>query len=304
MKTLKTGWQVGAIGGLIVVAFGFSLKAQAFTSPIEVSFPSLDAPAGTAVQLKAFWAAAPDLSQSLQATSEAPAVVLLHGCGGPYNVRGALSQRMLDYTALLQAQGFHVLVLDSLTPRGERELCTQKMGTRKVTMLQRRADALAAVAWVAAQPGVNVKRIGLLGWSNGGSAVLSATNERHAEVASAAVKPAFAVAFYPGCEADLKRGYQHTARVLLLVGEADDWTPAAPCKRLAQQAEHSLASRDATFEIDAYPGAFHGFDSTAPLRVRKDVPNGVNPGQGVTVGGDPEALKQSRARLIQFITAR
>lgn len=266
-------------------------NATATAAPTEVSFPSLDAPGGHAVVLKAFWAPA------TSATQAAPAMVLLHGCGGPYNARGELSQRMLDYSALLHSQGMHVLVLDSLTPRGERELCTQKLGTRQVTMLQRRSDALTAVAWLAAQPGVDAKRIGLLGWSNGGSAVLSATNERHAEVAAAAVKPSFAVAFYPGCEAELKRGYQHSARLLLLVGEADDWTPAGPCKRLVQQAA-------GTVEIEAYPGAFHGFDSTAPLRLRKDVPNGVNPGRGVTVGGDPEAMKLSRAKLLQFINLR
>jgi dienelactone hydrolase len=270
----------------------------AAAAPTEVNFPSLDAPSGHAVVLKAFWAPA------ASATQAAPAMVLLHGCGGPYNARGELSQRILDYTALLHGQGMHVLVLDSLTPRGERELCTQKVGSRQVTMLQRRSDALAAVAWLAVQPGVDARRIGLLGWSNGGSAVLSATNERHTEVAAAAAKPSFAVAFYPGCDAELKRGYQHSARLLLLVGEADDWTPAAPCKRLAQHAQRGATNTDASVEIEAYPGAFHGFDSTAPLRLRKDVPNGVNPGRGVTVGGEPEAMKLSRARLLQFISAR
>ena len=281
-------------------------SASAIAAPTEVSFPSLDAPGDQAVMLKAFW-------EPLRNTvSASPAMVLLHGCGGPYNARGELSQRMLDYTALLRSQGMHVLVLDSLTPRGERELCTQKLGTRQVTMLQRRLDALAAVAWLAAQPGVDAKRIGLLGWSNGGSAVLSATNERHQDVAQAAVKPSFAVAFYPGCEAELKRGYLHSARVLLLVGEADDWTPAAPCKRLAQQAQRSIlsarAGADATvqteIEIETYAGAFHGFDSKAPVRLRKDVPNGVNPGRGVTVGGNPEALQRSSAALLRFINTR
>jgi dienelactone hydrolase len=267
----------------------------------EVSFPSLDASGGQAVILKTFWAPAPGPSIAPQAS---PAMVLLHGCGGPYNARGELSQRMHDYIALLHTQGVHALVLDSLTPRGERELCTQRYGSRQVTMLNRRLDALAAIAWLAGQPGVDAQRIGLLGWSNGGSAVLSATNERHPEVAAALVKPSFAVAFYPGCDAELKRGYAHSAHVLLLVGEADDWTPAAPCKRLAQLARRSTESQHASVEIETYAGAFHGFDSTAPLRVRKDVPNGVNPGRGVTVGGNAEALEKSRAKLLQFIAER
>jgi dienelactone hydrolase len=56
-------------------------------------------------------------------------------------------------------------------------------------------------------------------------------------------------------------------------------------------------------QIESYAGAYHGFDSTAPPRVRKDVPGGVHPGQGVTVGGNPQALKRSRERLLRFLEA-
>src|SRR5204863_10027817 len=82
---------------------------------------------------------------------------------------------------------------------------------------------------------------------------------------------------------------------LMLLGEADDWTPAATCKRLVAQA----AGR--TPELEAYPGAHHGFDSPAPVRLHTDVPNGVHPGQGVHVGGDPKARAQSRERLLRFL---
>jgi hypothetical protein len=34
---------------------------------------------------------------------------------------------------------------------------------------------------------------------------------------------------------------------------------------------------------------------------RRDVPNGVRPGQGVRVGGEPEAREASRARLEAFL---
>ena len=269
-----------------------AVAAPAYT---EVSFASQDTSAGRPVMLKAFWALAPSTSDAPQ---RARAVVLMHGCGGAYNAKGELSARFHSYVDLLHSQGTHALVLDSLTPRGERELCTQKIGTRKVTMQNRRLDALAALQWLAQQPQVEPRKIGLMGWSNGGSAVLAASNERHAEVAKSLVKPNFLVAFYPGCEAELQRGYQPSADLLLLVGEADDWTPAEPCKRLAAQAPSSGA---ANISIEVYPGAFHGFDSTAALRVRKDVPSGVNKGQGVTVGGDADALRLSRERLIQFL---
>lgn len=256
----------------------------------QVEVPSLDRAGASVVQMPGYWFRAPVAGQ-------APALLLLHGCGGPYADAPPqrLSQRMREYAALLNDQGYHVLITDSLTPRGERELCTQRVGTRKVTQTQRRRDALGALQWLAAQPEVDAGRLGLLGWSNGGSNVLAATNGRHPEVAGASVRAHFAVAFYPGCEDDLKRGYLPTAPVLMLVGEADDWTPAAPCQSLAARAGAS------SVQIETYPGAHHGFDGTAALRLRKDVPNGANPGQGVHVGGHPAAREAARERLLRFL---
>jgi dienelactone hydrolase len=254
----------------------------------RVTLPSLDRSGGQPVELIGFWFAAPG-------AAAAPAVVLLHGCGGTYDRQGGLSERTREYARLLNDHGMHALVLDSLTPRGEKELCTQRIGTRRVTQANRRLDALAAVEWLAHRPDVDARRVGLMGWSNGGSTLLAALNTRHADVAAAAVKPAFAVAFYPGCESDLKRGFETRTRLLMLVGEADDWTPAAPCHELAR------ATKGTAPEIEGYAGAYHGFDSAAKLRLRKDVPNGANPGQGVHVGGDAAAYAASRERLLKFL---
>jgi dienelactone hydrolase len=262
-----------------------SVHAQAV-----VEFASLDAPHGAAVQLKAYWYPA--------SASRAPAVALFHGCGGMYDRKGQISERMRDYAALLNQQGMHALLVDSLTPRGEKEICTQRAGERQVTMSNRRLDALAALQWLADRSDVDAQHIGLMGWSNGGSTVLSATNRRHHEVQAFGVAPAFAVAFYPGCEADLRRGYTPTAPLLMLVGEADDWTAAAPCHRLAAQA---IGLRPV---IEGYEGAYHAFDSAAPVRLRKDVPGGVNPGQGVHFGGNAEAWRRSRERLLEFLQAQ
>jgi dienelactone hydrolase len=205
---------------------------------------------------------------------------------------------MRDYAELFNGLGMHVLVVDSLTPRYEKELCTQRAGKRRVTQANRRLDALGAVAFLAEHSDVDAKRIGLIGWSNGGSTVLAATNLRQRDVAAAAVRPAFAIAFYPGCELELRRRYTPSAPLLMLLGQQDDWTPAAPCLALARAASEPRP------EVVAYPGAGHGFDSDEPVRLRKDVPNGVNPGQGVHVGGHPAAWRASRERILRFVSER
>jgi dienelactone hydrolase len=202
---------------------------------------------------------------------------------------------MREYAELFNGLGLHVLVVDSLTARYEKEICTQRVGRRRVTQANRRLDALGAIAYLAERNDVDPKRIGLIGWSNGASTVLAATNLHHRDVATATTHPAFAIAFYPGCEADLKRGYEPSAPLLMLVGELDDWTAAAPCLALARAAGEPRPA------IESYPGAWHGFDSALPVRVRKDVPNGVHPGQGVHVGGNAAAWRASRDRVVRFL---
>jgi dienelactone hydrolase len=253
----------------------------------RVAFPSYDGAGNAPVVLRGFFFPA--------AQSPAPAIAMFHGCGGAYDKTGALTRRMREYAELFNGLGLHVLVVDSLTPRYEKELCTQRTARRRVTLASRRLDALGAIAYLADRADVDPKRIGLIGWSNGGSTVLAATNLHHHDVAAATVKPAFAIAFYPGCEADLKRGYSPSAPLLMLVGAFDDWTPSAPCVALAG----SVA--EAAPEIVVYPGAWHGFDSDAPVRLRKDVPNGVHPGQGVHVGGNSAAWRASRDRVVRFL---
>ena len=272
-----------AMAGLMAGSMTAALSAHAQE---RVSFASLDRP----VQLTGFLFEVPG-------AAKAPAVVLLHGCGGVYNKSGALNQRSIDYARLLNEHGLHALVLDSLTPRGERELCTQRTGQRNVTQVNRRLDALAAVDWLAQRERVDAQRIGLLGWSNGGSTVLATINTRWAQTgaARAARVPAFAVAFYPGCAEELKRGFRTEVPLLVLVGEADDWTPATACHELAR------AGVGRAVQIEGYAGAYHGFDSAGPVVLRRDVPNGVHPGEGVHVGGNPAAHDASRARMLQFL---
>lgn len=245
---------------------------------------------GTVV-LRAWWSPVPGSD-----TVGRPAVVLLHGCGGMLNTSGDPSARMRDYARLLNAQGWHTLAVDSLTPRGETELCTQRASGRRVKVSDRALDAHSALGWLARQPGVDASRLALLGWSNGGSTLLAATDARSPIVAShvrQAPHPLrVAVAFYPGCKQAAASGYQPISPTWLLLGEDDDWTPAAECLPLASDTVH----------IRSWPGAGHGFDGTAPVRHRPEVPNGVKPGQGVHVGGHPQARQEAQALLLQVLS--
>lgn len=273
-----------------VAVVGFAATTHA-AEPVRVEVPSLARAEAGVVQLPGYW-------YSAATTGRAAAMLLLHGCGGPYgsgSTAQRLSIRMREYARALNDEGVHVLVTDSFSPRGEREICTQRAGARRVTLQDRRSDALGALQWLASQPQVDAARIGLLGWSHGGSTVLAAVNARAPEVASAGAKPAFAVAFYPGCSSDSRLAWQPNTPLLMLLGESDDWTPAASCEALAARAGEPRP------QVQTYAGAHHGFDAAAAVRHLADIPGGANPGQGVHVGGNPAAREASRAALLNFV---
>lgn len=227
------------------------------------------------------------------------AVVMMHGCGGAYASSGALSSRHQMWGEYLAGLGYAALMLDSFTSRGLREICTTRVAERTIKEADRVGDAYAALGFLSARLAIEPDRIGVLGWSHGGGAVLSVIARKPA--AAAPFKAA--VSFYPGCRARAARAdsFHPYAPTLIVIGEADDWTPAAPCKVLAQ----AVAARGEPLTIVTYPDTHHGFDTPTlkALRVRKEVPNGANPGQGVTVAPNAEAREDAKARVQAFFAA-
>jgi dienelactone hydrolase len=79
----------------------------------------------------------------------------------------------------------------------------------------------------------------------------------------------------------------------MMLGEKDDWTPPEPCVALGKAVGA---------EVNVYADSYHDFDNpVGQVRLRKDVPNGVNPGQGVHVGPNPVARQQAYSRLREIL---
>jgi dienelactone hydrolase len=224
-------------------------------------------------------------------------VIALHGCGGLLSSaksRAAeLSARHASMAKLITEAGWIALFPDSFSARGRREICTQKFSERTINSSHRRLDALQTAQWVREQkwsgedPSQPLKTV-ILGWSHGGSAVLQ-TIERtpRGEPAKGLVDQA--VAFYPGCSVQLKRGYKTDIPLTMFLAGKDDWTAPQPCIELGKNVGAT---------VWVYDEAYHGFDSPiGRVQFRPEIPNGVLPGQGVHSGPNPEAREDAYNKL-------
>lgn len=184
-----------------------------------------------------------------------PALVSLHGCDGPDPAH--------VWAQWLQTQGYVVIVPNSLSARRMTTTC----GSQLLTPPSQALDGLGALAYLRGRPDVVATKIGVIGWSHGGAAVLVSASARFIE----RNRPEgggyqAAIALYPACGA-FQEGKVATP-LLMLLGGADDWQPPARC------VERGTAAQDAgdPIEFKVYPGATHAFDVPLSDRTRQ-VPN-------------------------------
>jgi dienelactone hydrolase len=294
---------------LCAALLGAACLAHAAATAERVSFESYDIAPQTAQPVTISALFFRPSTPADPASGKTPAVVALHGCGGMYATaparRNRLTARHQAMADLLVAEGYAVLFPDSFNPRGRREICSQKLGTQSITQDNRRLDVLAALEFLRTRPEIDGARVALLGWSHGGSATLAAMNRRHPVVAQflAARMPAnnfyrIAIAFYPGCIESMRTrfGYAPASPVSIFIGDSDDWTSPKPCVALAEK----MAAINEPLQVRTYSDTHHGFDS--PNRfgpIHLDVPNGVRPGQGVTIASNAAARDDAYTRMKQ-----
>ena len=252
---------------------------------------------GEGKPLRAQWFA-PDAK-----TATGASAILLHGCGG-LGANRNLNARHKAAKDWFIERGIAVVFPESFTSRQFEEVCTIKMQSRTIRQIDRVQDVMATHAWLKTQPGIDARKIVLLGWSHGGSTVLTTlTHRTPLGEFSDDVKFIEAIAFYPGCTPFAKDAApaKISSPLTVLMGDADDWTPAAPCSAFVAR----LKNNDQPATITLYPGAYHDFDNPAgKLRVRTEVPNGVNGSKGVTVAPDPKAREDAMARIDALLKKR
>jgi dienelactone hydrolase len=222
-----------------------------------------------------------------------PALVIVHQCAG---VNPAISQWSRDAVSL----GYVVLVIDSLTSRQVDTLC---FGPRNGVNLFRGAkDAFQAADHLRRYPFVDPDRLSFVGFSWGAMVGLIVSSARYADALGG--RPFAAVAaFYPGCfrvsrsnapvfdivSDDMKQP------VLVLMGAADNETPASECVEKLQ------AARSAGSAVDwhIYPDTGHCWDCR-----QLDGRNKTDfRGNSISYKFSQDVTADSFKRLFQFLAA-
>jgi carboxymethylenebutenolidase len=205
-------------------------------------------------------------------------MVLLHGRAGPYSSLAngrydatTLSKRHVMWASFWAQQGCFALLVDSFGPRGfaagfpAGSHAQRPAGINEVTVRPR--DAYGGLQYLASRKGeIDSHRIGLQGWSNGGSAALAAmaTSTLRDVGLSAADGFRAALAFYPGCGLNnrFRGGYATYAPVRLLIGTADEEVSPQSCQVLVEGSRRT--GND--IAITVYPNATHDFDDPGKKR--------------------------------------
>jgi dienelactone hydrolase len=259
---------------LAAAALPWSFATEAAAAPPEtVYFPSADG--HTALVGYLF---------KPQSQGPYPAVVMLHGRGGPYSSKHnsdcglvarettsspcnatTLSLRHMMWGKYWSARGYLALLPDSFGPRGKGQGFgrfthddPERADVNEKTV--RPLDAEGALSYLRRRPDIVGNRIMLQGWSNGGSTTLNVMLRQGMRASGYRA----ALAFYPGCgqEALLAPTLAAAGPIAMFLAADDEEVSPAICQHVAAR------SRDAGTRIDVvtYPGASHDFDEPSPSR--------------------------------------
>jgi len=205
-----------------------------------------------------------------------PAVVMMHGRAGAYSsaAKGrydasTMSQRHRMWGTLWAANGYVAVLVDGFGPRGypagfpRFSYENRPDVVNEVTV--RPLDAYGALTWLRTRKDIAPDRIGLQGWSNGGSATLAAMAAGEGLAPPTSLQGfSAALVFYAGCRlrGRFDAGYRPYAPSRVFHGTADEEVSSRRCQALVESGRKAGGD----IEITLYPGATHGFDDPGPAR--------------------------------------
>ncbi|MEQ8603463.1 MAG: dienelactone hydrolase family protein [Marivibrio sp.] len=177
-----------------------------------------------------------------------PVMLILHGSGGQ-------GYRDWTWSAFLNELGVATFRINYYQPRG----LVPPIGPGGPTPIQ---DVQGALPFLATHPQIDAERMGIMGFSRGGSVTLGTMRLRPYPTGD--ITPKLYVGLYPGCMRVNVDRQTTDEKVLIIVGTSDTLSYPEACVDLGQQAE----KLGKNFEIVVIDGATHGFDGNKRGAVR------------------------------------
>ncbi|MBL7817781.1 MAG: dienelactone hydrolase family protein [Saprospiraceae bacterium] len=231
---------------------------------------------------------------NIQPNEKLPAMVILHGCGGMWsndNPANGMKNNFNEWASEFSARRIVALFIDSYVPRNLVEFCEKNPTNDTICSpaYERTKDPYAGLAYLKTLSYVDGSRIGMMGFSHGGSTALSAivdapyvtkslwtvsykidsTTTFKDTVSAPVAKPTTggfktAIAYYPGAgffgyygsTTDYKVGKYRNYAPTLILGAAKD--PLLPATRVLK--DKAVYHNGQTIELVEYANANHSFD--------------------------------------------
>jgi len=149
-----------------------------------------------------------------------PAMVLKHESGG---LRGPAGDNIRAWATMLNGWGVAALIVDGFGPR---DIVDTDKDQAQLSIWADVSDSLAALKALGADPRIDKTRIGIAGWSRGGSAAIDTALDTVRKTAIGDdLRFALHVVFYGSGEAQYRDSATDRAPMLFLHGESDDYAP-------------------------------------------------------------------------------
>ena len=188
-----------------------------------------------------------------------PVVVTVHGSGGPSSFTSPAQSWRNDFKNQLLKNNIGIFEIDSFTGRGAKSTGSNQ---GKVSVNAGELDALVAYKILNKHPRVDAKKLGITGLSRGGMASNMAVEKKYSDVilgeenyykASLPMAPdCFNVAF--------DKPTPTPAKILFLLGGADDYTLAKFCVAYAEK----MKKAGGDVEVIVKEGWHHDFYLDSP----------------------------------------
>jgi len=194
-----------------------------------------------------------------------PVVVTVHSSGGPSEFTSVTQSWRNDFKNQLLKNNIGIFEIDNFTARGTKETASNQ---GKVSINAGELDALVAYKILDKHPRVNAKKLGITGLSRGGNAANMAVEKKFSDVVLG--EENYYLASLPMASDCFNVAFENPtptpAKILFLLGGADDYTLAKFCVAYAEK----MKKAGGDVEVIVKEGWHHDFYADVPANKCKD----------------------------------